>query len=252
MCPQLGGRVGGRGGQEGLLPDGDETPAAKPKRKSPGKGPPAWRRTGDSPGKNFLPAEKVAKKEVDLDLIFRRAEQFVEYMMDRMETEINGSDGFEGVPAKFGSQLRDLSSALNTLSLSHARWLKANEEMYERLSDDEKLAALKAYIPALYLRHPQIVKDWMRDVALAIQETNKSRPVPKGGVLHESAVEEVVGPLPRRPEWKTIQAQVRADFAKKRQAAFGNPVRDVDGSRATNKIWTGRNKESANDADSGE
>lgn len=224
-----------------------EDDAPKKRRKSPTKGPPAWKRGGHGSSNAIqrLPAEKVALKEVDMDLQFRRAMQFTEWLMDRMEAEINGSELFEGVPMKFPGYLRELSSALNTLSLSHARWLKANEELYERLSDDEKLAALGDWIPALYLRHPEIVTAWMKKVALAITATHKSTPTGAQGAhaIQSPAILEVTGEMPKRPAWSEVAAKVRADFKAKRDKAYGPPRKEPN-EKAAEAIWAMRNKPS--------
>lgn len=220
-----------------------EDDAPKKRRKSPTKGPPAWKRGGHGSSNAIqrLPAEKVALKEVDMDLQFRRAMQFTEWLMDRMEAEINGSELFEGVPMKFPGYLRELASAMNTLSLSHARWLKANEEMYERLSDDEKLAALGDWIPALYLRHPEIVTTWMRQVALKIQDTSRSTGKVSSQVMNSPDVQAVTGELPRRPAWTEVAAKVRADFRAKRDKAYGPPRKEPN-EKAAEAIWAMRNK----------
>lgn len=226
----------------------DDKPS-KPK-KTRGKGPPAWKRGGHGSSNAIqrLPAEKVALKEVDMDLQFRRAMQFTEWLMDRMEAEINGSELFEGVPMKFPGYLRELASAMNTLSLSHARWLKANEELYERLSDDEKLAALGDWIPALYLRHPEIVTTWMRQVALKIQDTSRSTGKVSSQVMNSPDVQAVTGELPKRPAWTEVAAKVRADFKAKRDKAYGPPRKEPN-EKAAEAIWAMRNKPAPEEPD---
>lgn len=220
----------------------DESPPKKPGKKRKPDPTPIWDRQGNgaSAAIRYLPGEKVARKEVDMDLQFRRAQQFVDWLMDRMEAEINGSELFTGVPAGFAGHVRELSSAMNTLSLAHARWLKANEELYERLSDDEKLAALGDWIPALYLRHPEIVTKWMKDVAQRIVDTSKSRGNGKGPVMQSPVIEEVTGAI-RRPTWTEVSAKVREDFKAKRDAAYGPPRKEPTES-AAQKIWAMRNK----------
>jgi len=182
-------------------------------------------------GHQYLPHEKVQKRRVDVDLSFKRALQMVDWYMDRMDNEINHSQGFTGVPSGFNVYIRDLSSAMNTLSLSHARWLKANEEMYERLSDDEKLAALQDWMVALYAKDKSRVRDWMNKLAKKLLDQSKgqevSGPLPglAGSPVAQIAGEPTAGE--GRPSWNDIAKKVRAEFAeKKRRHLARKPVRE--------------------------
>lgn len=187
---------------------------------------PSWQAVGQQ----YLPGERLARRAVDVDLEFKRALQMCSWFMDRMEDEINHSDGFTGVPQGFNAHMRDLASAMNTLSLSHARWLKANEEMYERLSDDERLNALLDWMVALHLRHPGIVRDWMTRLVSQLKIHSKAREVPTATPGDQPGpVAEYIGAEvghdgtiggPGRPNWKEIAAKVKADFAEKKRRAY--------------------------------
>lgn len=221
------------------VPSGRKERKPYPKNRKPPEFVPAHK----SLHRQYLPGERLAKRAVDVDLEFKRALQMCSWFMDRMEHEINNSDGFAGVPSGFNTYMRDLASAMNTLSLSHARWLKANEEMYERLSDDEKLAALQDWMVALYLKHPPIVSDWIRGVVskckLAVKSTEKPR-TSTGD--QEGAVADFIGGkvgndgqigTPGRPSWKDVANKVRADFKAKKEKAFNRAAIEAESKRLT-------------------
>lgn len=192
----------------------------------PPKKVPAWKR-GKDQEINLFPDERIARRGVDVDITFQRCLQMCEYLLDRMEEEINHSDGFVGVPDNFPSNLRELSGSMNTLSLAHARWLKANEEMYESLSDDEKLKALQAWMVALYGTHPTVVSGWLSKTATLCKQAAASRGTVPGRLGGTQDFHDVSGlPPGRSPEltkWHEVAEKVKAEFRAKKRDKFPKP-----------------------------
>lgn len=188
----------------------------------PGKKKPAWKLEVQD-DKKWFPDEKVARRTVDVDITFQRCMQMCEYLLDRMDEEINHSDGFVGVPDGFPGNLRELSSAMNTLSMAHARWLKANEEMYENLSEDEKLKALQQWLVALYGSHPTVVSEWLSETARRCKAQAVSKgtvPGRLGGTKDFQEVSGLTGRSDSSTKWHEVARKVREEFRAKRAAKF--------------------------------
>lgn len=203
-----------------MAPPGSPVGTPVPEKKVP-----AWKR-GKDQEITYFPDEKVARRGVDVDQTFQRCMQMCEYLLDRMDEEINHSDGFVGVPDNFPSNLRELSSAMNTLSMSHARWLKANKEMYENLSDDEKLKALMHWLVALYANHPTVVSEWLSETARRCKQAAASKgtvPGRLGGTKDFQEVSGLTGRSDAPAKWHEIANKVRDEFRAKKAAKYPKP-----------------------------
>lgn len=196
-------------GENKDLPLGEEP---KKKRK------PVWRVSASEP--RLLESDKIGRRSVDVDVMFQRSLQMVEFLLDRMENEIDHCEGFQGVPDSFPQHLRELSASMNALSMAHARWLKANEEMYEQLSDAEKLKALQTWVVAQYPKNSTYISEWLQETA-RLCRLSLGKPTPLGS---RGDLKEVTGGIPNAPNWIEVANKVRAEFAAKRQKKFGRPI----------------------------
>lgn len=195
-----------------------------------------------------MPTDKVKKREVNLDITFKRAIQMTEWLLDRYEDDMDGLPTHGGVPPIMVTNLKEITASLNTLSLGHARWMKANEELYQTLSDEEKMESLRQWLVALSKQDGPRVREWLRETIIQCKATATADPRIKAGPGTFQVVgldQEFVGPLPTRPNFKEVAAQVRADFEAKRAAKFGpRPIlsggTDNIAEQKAAKVWSER------------
>jgi hypothetical protein len=109
------------------------------------------------------------KAPADLGLLIQRATALTEGALDLLEADyVEFQANGRGVPKGFMDQLQSAVESLNSLSLSYQRFRKTEDEWAGRLSTEEKMDQMQAFLMAVYKETPEIVVKWLRSTTTLV------------------------------------------------------------------------------------
>lgn len=130
---------------------------------------------------------------VDMGLLVQDAAQMVRGSLDLLRKEYAEFQAAgKGVPFKFTETLGGVTDALNTLTLAHARYTKTQKEWADKLSPEEKLANLRAFLLDLYTRQPEVVVRWLTETITAVNNAGDSTKAEWNQRKHRVSVDELL------------------------------------------------------------
>lgn len=107
----------------------------------------------------------------DLSLIIERSIDLANHQLRVLEKQADEFRKKDEIPKGWAIEFQALSKTLNDLTLSHARYLKANKDWLDRLTPEEKLTATKNAILALHADRPGLVRDWFDELQASLDDT---------------------------------------------------------------------------------
>lgn len=123
----------------------------------------------------------------DISLILERTIDLAEHQLTVLEAQAQEFAIKKVLPKGWSGELQMLTKALNDLTLSHARYTKAMDDYNEKLTPDEKLAAMKNYTLSLFSQRPMLVREWIDSLQSDIDDTrvlaDRLRGTPPDGSL---------------------------------------------------------------------
>lgn len=90
--------------------------------------------------------------------------------LDQLEQEhIEFASQGKGEPKNFAKRLTEIANLLDALTLSYARFKKAEREWANAMSPEEKLEATGEFAVALYKDRPEFVTRWLNGLIRSIR-----------------------------------------------------------------------------------
>lgn len=76
------------------------------------------------------------------------------------------------LPAKFTSDLINLSKSMDSLTMSYARYTKSQDDWANSLNPEQKLAGLHDWVLKVYRDQPELVAAWVKRLVGALNEAS--------------------------------------------------------------------------------
>jgi hypothetical protein len=149
-------------------------------------------------------AEKRAEARVeapaDIGLMIDETASMTRGLLDLLKQDFKEFRVKEGgVPRGFEERLTKVANLLDALTLSKARFMKAEKEWTERMTPEEKLESVITFAVALYVDQPDAVSKWAQRLLQALQAAGDSTkaianridavPVPRKNMTMDDVIE---------------------------------------------------------------
>lgn len=143
------------------------------------------------------------KAPVDIGSQIQRMARLQEALLDRLEAEAlvflaakPGAPGSE-IPKDFGHRMAAVTESLNSLTLSHARYVKAEDEWASSLTPDEKLENLANFVLSQYKERPDHVASWLAKLLRKVNNAGDTTKKTAAKVTQRLTVDEAEDPNDR-------------------------------------------------------
>jgi hypothetical protein len=145
-------------------------------------------------------AEARVRSAADIGLMVERTMSMGNGLLDLLESEfVEFKAGNRGEPKNFTDRLTKVANLLDALTLSYARFKKAEREWSESMSPEEKLEAVTTFAVAMYKERPDYVSKWATGLLQALQAAGDSTkaianridavPVPRKNMTMDDVIE---------------------------------------------------------------
>jgi hypothetical protein len=120
-------------------------------------------------------AQARVRSSSDIGLMIERTMSMANGNLDLLEQEYVEFRAQErGEPKNFAKRLTEIANLLDALTLSYARFKKAEREWSESMSPEEKLEAVTTFAVAMYKERPDYVAKWATGLLQALQAAGDS------------------------------------------------------------------------------
>jgi len=120
-------------------------------------------------------AEKRVRTSSDIGLMIERTMSMANGNLDLLENEyVEFQSQGKGEPKNFAKRLTEIANLLDALTLSYARFKKAEKEWANSMSPEQKLEATAEFAVAMYKERPDFVTRWLNALIRSIQGAGDS------------------------------------------------------------------------------
>jgi hypothetical protein len=120
-------------------------------------------------------AQARVRSSSDIGLMIERTMSMANGNLDLLEAEyVEFRSQERGEPKNFAKRLTEIANLLDALTLSYARFKKAEREWSESMSPEEKLEAVTTFAVAMYKERPDYVAKWATGLLQALQAAGDS------------------------------------------------------------------------------